>query len=123
MRGRRPYPIPGMEPGRWLVYKMRGLPESVTPGWYVARENCGGGVSFPTWREAQDYADRMARTVEVVLPRIAPVGEVTVSARWEYDQGAIHYIDTAGQVVQGTPADLARHAATLLALAEKEVTA
>ena len=70
MRGRRPYPIPGMEPGRWQVYKMRGLPESARPGWMVAPEHCGGGVSFPTWREALDYVDRQARTREVVLPRI-----------------------------------------------------
>lgn len=27
------------------------------------------GDVFSTWREAQDYADRMVRTVEVVLPR------------------------------------------------------
>lgn len=69
MRGRRPEPIPGVEPGRWQVWKMRGLPELARPGWMVSREHCGGGVSFPTWREAQDYADRMARTREVVLPR------------------------------------------------------
>lgn len=120
MRGRRPYPIPGLEPGRWLVYKMRGLPESVTPGWYVSRENCGGGVSFPTWREAQDYADRMARTREVVLPRLAPHGALTVSTIWGNSNLVVHYIDASGQTVKGTPADLTRHAVTLLALAEQE---
>lgn len=120
MRGRRPYPVPGVEPGRWQVYKMRGLLETARPGWYVSRENCGGGVSFPTWREAQEYADRMARTREVVLPRLRPHGELTVSAIWSFDSLVVHYLDASGQVVQGTPADLARHAATLLALAEQE---
>ena len=69
MRGRKPEPIPGMKPGRWRVKRARGLPESERTWWYVDREGCGGSMSFPTWREAQDYADRMARTVEVVLPR------------------------------------------------------
>ena len=78
---------------------------------------------FPTWREAVDYADRMARTREVVLPRLAPHGELTVSAIWSFDSPVVHYIDASGQTVQGTPADLARHAATLLALAEQEGTA
>lgn len=27
---------------------------------------------FTTWREAMDYADQRARTVEVTLPRVAP---------------------------------------------------
>ena len=48
-------------PKRWRVWKDRGdwivsSPEYETRG-------------FRTWREAQNYADRMARTVEVVLPR------------------------------------------------------
>ena len=68
-RGRRPEPIPGMEPGRWRVVRARGLPASERAWWYVERENCHGSMWFPTWREAQDYADRMARTREVVLPR------------------------------------------------------
>ena len=120
MRGRRPEPIPGVEPGRWRVMRVRGLSESERAWWYVYRERSHGMVSFPTWRMAMDYADRMARTREVVLPRVAPQGEVSVSATWYCDQGAIHYINSAGQVVQGAPADLARHAATLLALAEQE---
>ena len=73
---------------------------------------------FPTWRDALAYADRMARTREVVLPRLAPQGEVTVSAVWEYDRLTVHYYDASGEIVQGTPADLARHAAALLTLAE-----
>lgn len=69
MIGRKPEPVPGVEPGRWRVLRARGLPESVQAWWYVDRENCHGSMSFPTWREAQDWADRMARTREVVLPR------------------------------------------------------
>lgn len=69
MRGRRPEPIPGVEPGRWRVMRVRGLSESERAWWYVYRERSHGMVSFPTWREAQDYADRQARTREVVLPR------------------------------------------------------
>lgn len=75
---------------------------------------------FRTWREAQDYADRMSRTREVVLPRLAPHGELTVSAIWSFDSLVVHYIDASRQTVQGTLTDLARHAATLLALAEQE---
>lgn len=81
MRGRRPYPIPGVKPGRWQVHKMRGLPKTARPGWYVQREHCGGGVSFPTWREAQDYADRQTRTREVVLPRLTPLAVEALSQK------------------------------------------
>lgn len=120
MMGRRPGPVPGVEPGRWRVKRVRGLPEPERVWWYVDRENCYGSMWFPTWREALAYADRMARTREYVLPRIAPVGEVTVSAIWSYDSPVVHYIDASGKTVQGTPADLTRHAATLFALAEQE---
>ena len=75
---------------------------------------------FPTHAEALAYADRMARTREYVLPRVAPQGEVSVSATWYCDQGAIHYINSAWQVVQGTPAELRPLALALLALAEQE---
>lgn len=68
MIGRRPEPIPGVEPGRWRVRKARGT-GNLVPRWYVDRDECHGSRWFPTWREAQDYADRMARTREVVLPR------------------------------------------------------
>lgn len=66
MIGRRPEPVPGKEPGRWRVRKAN---VDVLP-WYVERENCVGAAFVRTWREAQDYADRMARTREYVLPRI-----------------------------------------------------
>lgn len=72
MIGRRPEPVPGVEPGRWRVVRARGLGEhwpNWLPRWYVERDGCHGSKWFHTWREAQDYADRMARTRQVVLPR------------------------------------------------------
>ena len=74
MRGRRPEPIPGVEPGRWRVRKARGT-GNLVPRWYVDRDECHGSRWFPTWREAQDYADRMARTREYVPPRVLGSGE------------------------------------------------
>lgn len=103
---------------RWKVDR-RNLP--YPKGAVIWAACCDGKKRlFPTWREAQDYADRMARTREVVLPRLRPHGELTVSAIWSFDSPVVHYIDASGQTAQGTPADLARHAATLLALAEQE---
>ena len=118
MRGRRPETVPGVEPGRWRVVRSRVSRHG--PSWYVDRQGCHGIIWFATWREAQAYADRMARTREYVLPRVAPQGEVSVSATWYCDQGAIHYINSAGQVVQGAPADVKPLALVLLALAEQE---
>lgn len=37
--------------------------------WKVYNPNGSVAAHFDTWREAVDYADRMARTREVVLPR------------------------------------------------------
>ena len=48
---------------RWTVYKAGRY------AWTAHREGELPGELFRTWREAQDYADRMARTREVVLPR------------------------------------------------------
>lgn len=76
--------------------------------------------TFYDWADAMEAADRLARTREVVLPRLRPHGELTVSAIWSFDSPVVHYIDASGQTAQGTPADLARHAATLLALTEQE---
>lgn len=49
-----------------------------------------GGVlpiaTFPTWREAMDYADRMARTREYVLPRPDKDGDIATTdeqVAWE----------------------------------------
>lgn len=52
---------------RWRVDR-RNLPYPKGAVIWVAC--CDGRKgTFRTWREAQDYADRMARTREVVLPR------------------------------------------------------
>ena len=83
--GRRPEPVPGVEPGRWRVVRVRGVGSS-TMDWYVDRENCHGAAFFRTWREAQDYADRMARTREYVLPRPDKDGEIVTTdehVAWE----------------------------------------
>ena len=94
-----------------------------THPWEVRARNHNGHdhyATFFTWAEAMEWADELSRTREVVLPRLRPQGELTVSAIWSYDSPVVHYLDASGQIVQGTPADLARHAVTLLALAEQE---
>lgn len=48
---------------RWTVYKAGRY------AWTAHREGELPGELFRTWREALAYADRMARTREVVLPR------------------------------------------------------
>ena len=59
--------------------------------------------AFLTWREAQDYADRMARTREVVLPRISHSGDwvpnmPTIKIGWEHHPVYFfdNYVDSAG---------------------------
>lgn len=88
--------------------------------WVVQTKDWSFYKTFDTHAEALAYADRKARTVEVVLPRLAPHGALTVSTIWGNSNLVVHYIDASGQSVKGTPADLARHAVTLLALAEQE---
>ena len=68
MIGRRPEPVPGMEPGRWRVTWARGLGDPEFP-WVVDREGCSGAAQFRTHAEALAYADRQARTRKYVLPR------------------------------------------------------
>lgn len=127
MRGRRPEPIPGLEPGRWKVMRVRGLSESKRAWWYVYRERSHGMVSFPTWREALDYADRRARTVEVTLPR--PDSTWFERPVWELGDGVTVY-QSIGDQSQTITADYPRIAIpnskrrdlalALLALAEQE---
>lgn len=93
MIGRRPEPIPGMEPGRWRVTWARGLGDSEFP-WVVDREGCSGAAQFPTWREAQDYADRMARTRKVVLPRPSSIQLATIAPAKEGDKPAFVFPHT-----------------------------
>lgn len=81
--------------------------------------------AFHTWREAMDYADRMARTAEVVLPRIAGCGDRVPGAPglllgWE--NHIFWLADHGSDFIRITPAELRPLAAALLALAEKEAT-
>lgn len=39
--------------------------------WIAQPKEEGPGAVFDTWREAMDYADRQARTIEVTLPTSA----------------------------------------------------
>lgn len=83
-----------------------------------------------TWREAMDYADRMARTVEVVLPRIAGCGDRVPGAPgirlgWEYmamDRDALAFWveDEGSDVIHVQLDELRPLALALLALAERE---
>ena len=128
MRGRRPEPIPGVEPGRWKVMRVRGLSESERAWWYVYRERSHGMVSFPTWREAQDYADRMARTREVVLPRqqlpLSLPGleeDEPVFVTYDIEDGSVYLIDQDdGDMVVLYKHELRPLALALLAHEERE---
>lgn len=96
----------------WAVY---------APGGVLAHER------FATWREAQDYADRMARTVEVTLPR--PDSTWFERPVWELGDGVTVHQSIADQS-QTITADYPRLAIpnnkrrelalALLALAEQE---
>lgn len=126
MIGRRPEPMPGSEPGRWRVMKSRWLGHRVAP-WCVEREGCGGAAFFRTWEEAQEYADRMARTREYVLPRISHSNDwvpdmPTLKIGWEH-----HPVETSFWVedrglnfIYIRPDELLPLALALAALAEME---
>lgn len=100
----------GME--YWAVYAPSGL---------LAIER------FRTWREALDYADRMARTREVVLPRqplpLSLPGDegdkpITVT---QDEWGFVFLTDEGdGEMVVLSPHELRPLAGTLFALAEQE---
>lgn len=79
---------------------------------------------FDTWREAMDYADRRARTVEVVLPRrtVLPTVRHTVHRNGliiEFSPSKSHPQLNPGHVVV-EPEERRPLALALLALAEKE---
>ena len=132
MIGRRPEPVPGEVPGRWRVVRARGLGEhwpTCLQGWYVERDGCHGSMWFPTWREAQDYADRMARTREVVLPRLGDSGDPVPGAPnltlgWEYPNWADKPVIWIGQnrsyLIYIAPEELRPLGEAVLALAEQE---
>ena len=79
---------------------------------------------FDTWREAMDYADRMARTVEVVLPRryILPTKRHVVQKNGliiEFEQSRSYpQLQPSYLVVE--PEERRPLALALLALAERE---
>lgn len=59
---------------RWKV--LREWRDALDVHSWVALRLFGlSGDVFPTWREAQDYADRMACTRKYVLPRVLGSGE------------------------------------------------
>ena len=135
MMGRRPEPVPGVEPGRWRVVRVRGV-EGSAMDWYVDRENCHGSMWFPTWRNALAYADRMARTREYVLPRPDKDGYIYTTdeqVAWENTEFertvvSVAWIEEPGTIALSTgdsdhymTTDGARSVAlALLALAEME---
>lgn len=53
--------------GYWLAFSETY--DRFRPATLLDGHQCAARV-FDTWREAMDYADRQARTVEIVLPRI-----------------------------------------------------
>lgn len=82
---------------------------------------------FFTWREAMDYADRMARTVSVVLPRrhVLPTRRHIVQKNGliiEFEQSSTWPQLQPSQVVV-EPEERRPLALALLALAEKEEVA
>lgn len=46
--------------------------------WNIYNPKGGWEGSFLTWREAQDFADKQARTVEVELPRVKPLEDMPI---------------------------------------------
>lgn len=108
--------------GTWTVYRAPAKRED-TAGLVPWELVCGG---LDTWREAMDYADRRARTVEVVLPRrtVLPTDRHVVQTGGliiEY-RGSRSYpnLDTGHIAVE--PEERRPLALALLALAEKEET-
>lgn len=56
----------------WTVYKAGRY------AWTAHRKGKLPDKLFRTWREAMEYADRMARTVEIVLPRPDKYGYIDI---------------------------------------------
>ena len=95
-------------------------------GWGVVDDSYEDLQAFRTWREAMDYADRSARTVEVVLPRriVLPTDRHTVQQNGliiEFSPSKSHPQLNPGHVVV-EPEERRALALALLALAEKEET-
>lgn len=68
-------------PKRWRVWKDRG-------DWVVSSPEYAER-GFHTWQEAMNYADRMARTIEMTLPRVS-YGDHVVADRGVYSLHVDH---------------------------------
>ena len=113
---------------RWAVRKNHFVGD-----WSVYYDSTGGVSGepwkrisqwFDTWREAMDYADRMARTVSVVLPRAhaLPTGRHTVQKNGlviEFERSR-SYPELQPSYLVIEPEERRPLALALLALAEKE---
>lgn len=107
----------------WTVFRVH---TNVGHTWVAAGNELSPKL-FPTWREALDYADRRARTVEVTLPR--PDSTWFERPVWELGDGVTVY-QSIGDQSQTITADYPRIAIpnskrrelalALLALAEQE---
>ena len=73
---------------RWTVYKAGRY------AWTAHREGNLPSELFTTWRMAMDYADRMARTREVVLPRPSSIQIATIAPAKEGDKPAFVFPHT-----------------------------
>lgn len=103
---------------RWRVWQDQG-------DWFVISPEYAERA-FRTWREAQDYADRMARTREVVLPRVKHTGVVEIYAefmgnlvqtRGTFDGNPVYYENQSDNLEGAaslllTLAERAKHAGT-----------
>ena len=91
---------------RIIVYKAPGIPWP----WRVFDSKAKTIELFHTWREAQDYADRMARTREYVLPRpdkdgdIATTDEHTAWENTEFERTVVSvaWIEEPGTIALST---------------------
>lgn len=80
-------PTSGMLCGKskWEVFRRVPVQFGTMPDypWRAVDKKTHDTAVFPTWREAMDYADRMARTYEVVLPRVS-YGDHVVAGKGVY---------------------------------------
>lgn len=110
---------------KWVVRK-----QLLGTEWFVWLRGHPQRWRFGTWREAVAFADRMARTREVVLPRITECGDRVPGAQglrlgWEFAGGEpdapVFWVEDEGSDVIYVQLDELRPlAAALLALAEQE---
>lgn len=75
----------------WEVFRRVPVQFGTMPDypWRAVDKKTHDTAVFPTWREAMDYADRMARTYEVVLPRVS-YGDHVVAGKGIYSLHVDH---------------------------------